>query len=103
MNRFSVLYMLNGQYHHLGAATQSEAMSVLQNLAKNTKRVPVGIYDAKTELFEWEPGRQKEYNQGDIEEQGKLAGQIITIAQALRRRDASWQPAGTFRRPSFFA
>lgn len=103
MNRFSVLYMLNGQYHHIGAATQSEAMSVLQSLAKNTRRIPVGIYDAKTELFEWEPGRQKDYNKSDIEEQGRLAGQIITIAQALRRRDASWQPAGAFRRPSFFA
>lgn len=103
MNRFSVLYMLNGQYHHIGSSAHSEAMSVLQNLSKNTKRVPVGIYDAKTELFEWEPGRQKNYNQADIEEQGKLADQIITIAQALRRRDASWQPAGMFRRPSFFA
>ncbi len=103
MNRFSVLYMLKGQYHHIGATTHQEALSLLQNLSTNTKRVPVGIYDAKTELFEWEPRRQNNYNQADIEEQGKLADQIITIAQALRRRDATWQPTSTFRRPSFFA
>ncbi|GAB3800190.1 hypothetical protein GCM10028819_25020 [Spirosoma humi] len=95
--------MLNGQYHHISLATYSDAQSVLQNLSKNTKRVPVGIYDAKTELFEWEPDRQKNYNQASIEEQGRLADQIVTIAQALRRRDASWQPASMLRRPSFFA
>lgn len=103
MNRFSVLYMLKGQYHHIGASTHAEAVSLLQNLSTNTKRVPIGIYDDKTELFEWEPSRQQIYTTGTIEEQGKLADQIITIAQSLRRRDASWQPAGTFRRPSFFA
>ena len=103
MNRFSVLYMFKGQYHHIGATTHQEALSMLHNLSTNTKRVPVGIYDAKTELFEWEPSRQQNYNQADFEEQGKLATQIITIAQSLRRRDATWQPASTFRRPSFFA
>jgi hypothetical protein len=103
MNRFSVLYTRKGQYHHIGSATHSEAMSILQNLSTNSKRVPVGIYDAKTELFEWEPSLQHTYNQSNIEEQGKLADQIITIAQALRRRDTSWQPVGMFRRPSFFA
>jgi hypothetical protein len=103
MNRFSVLYMLNEQYHHIGAPTHSEALSMLQNLATNTKRVPVGIYDAKTELFEWEPGRQQNYDQADFQEQGKLADQITTVAQALRRRDATWQPASAFKRPSFFA
>lgn len=103
MNRFSVLYMLNGQYHHIGCATHPEASSVLQKLVANPRRTAVGIYDAKTELFEWEPSRQHNYNQADIEEQGQLATQIITVAQALRRRDASWQPASTFGRPSFFA
>lgn len=95
--------MLNGQYHHIGCATHAEATSILQKLVVNPRRVAVGIYDAKTELFEWEPNRQHKYNQADIEEQGQLATQIINVAQALRRRDASWQPASMFRRPSFFA
>lgn len=95
--------MLNGQYHHSICSTHQEAVSILQNVSSNPKRIPVGIYDDKTELFEWETSRQQAYNQGDIEEQGKLANQIISVAQALRRRDASWQPAVTVRRPSFFA
>jgi hypothetical protein len=103
MNRFSVLYMLNGQYHHISCNTHSEAISILQTLSANPSRTAVGIYDAKTELFEWEPGRQHNYNQAEIEEQGQLATQIINVAQALRRRDASWQPSGSLRRPSFFA
>jgi hypothetical protein len=103
MNRFSVLYMLNGQYHHIGCASHPEAVTILSQLTNNPRRTAVGIYDAKTELFEWEPSRQHTYNQADIEEQGQLATQIINVAQALRRRDASWQPAGPFRRPSFFA
>jgi hypothetical protein len=101
MKRYSVLYMLREQYHHIGCTTHSEAKSVLQKLLTDTRRTPVGIYDAKTELFEWEPTRQYTYNGADIQEQGKLADQIITIAQALRRRDASWNP--TLHRPSFFA
>ena len=102
MKRYSVLYLLKEQYQHVGCATYSEAQSILQQLVKDTKRTPVGIYDDKTELFEWEPVRQQEYNQAAIGEQGKLADQIIPIAQALRHRDSTWQVAGDFRRPSFF-
>ena len=103
MNRFSVLYLLRDQYYHLGCSTHAEAQTVLQTLAANPYRTPVGIYDAKTELIEWEPGRQADYEQASIEEQGRLAEQTILIVQALRRRDASGHPTSGFRRPSLFA
>ncbi len=103
MNRFSVLYFLNEQYHHVGSNSHDEAVALLNKLQTTIKRIPVGIYDAKTELFEWEPNQDKQYNRADIEEQGRMGKQIITIAQALRRRDSSWQPTFGFRRPSFFA
>ena len=74
---------------------------MLQKLLADPRRTPVGIYDAKTELVEWEPTRQFTYNGADIQEQGKLADQVIDIAQALRRRDAAIHPV--LRRPSFFA
>ena len=103
MKRFSVLYQLKEQYYHVGCATQSEAKAVLQRLTTDPKRTPVGTYDAKTELFEWAPNRQQEYNQAGIGEQGMRDEQIVHIVQALRRRDSSWQVTGDFRRPSFFA
>jgi hypothetical protein len=101
MKRFSVIYLLREQYHHIACNTRSEATEVLQKLQLDMKRTPVGVYDAKTELFEWEPTRQHTYNGANIQEQSKLADQIITIAQALRHRDANWIPA--LNRPSFFA
>jgi hypothetical protein len=103
MKRFSVLYLLNEQYHHVGCNTQTEAQSVLHKLAADKKRKPVGIYDSKTELFEWEPSRQLNYEQASIGEQGDQGNRIITIAQSLRRRDAGWLPVGDLHRPSLFA
>ena len=103
MKRFSVIYLLKEQYHHIGCATHSDAQVVLQNLSTDKKRKPVGIYDAKTELFEWDPTRQQDYNQANMEEQGKRGEHIITIAQALRRRDVDWPKVDEFRRSSFFA
>ncbi|MBC7570828.1 MAG: hypothetical protein H7319_13995 [Spirosoma sp.] len=103
MKRYSILYLLNEQYQHIGSATYPEAQAILQKVVADPKRVPVGIYDGKTELFEWEPGRQHEYNTAGIDEQGKLAEQVIPIAQALRYRDVTWQRASNFRRPGFFA
>lgn len=103
MNRFSILYLLNEQYHHVGSNSHDEAVALLAKLQATTKRIPVGIYDAKTELFEWGPNQEEQYNRADIEEQGRMGKQIITIAQALRRRDSNWQPMSGFRRPSFFA
>lgn len=101
MKRFSVIYLLREQYHHIACNTRQEATEVLQKLQLDMKRTPVGVFDAKTELFEWEPTRQQIYNAATIQEQSKLADQIITIAQALRHRDASWVPA--LNRPSYFA
>ena len=103
MKRFSVLYLLKERYHHLGCNTHSEAKSILQKLLTDEKRTPIGIYDAKTELFEWEPTRQRDYNQAGIEGQGKLGDHIITIVEALRRRDADWQKTNELQRPNFFA
>ncbi len=103
MKRFSVLYTLKHQHHQIYCATLAEANTVLQQIAGKGGRTPIGIYDAKTELFTWEPGRQDKYDQADIGEQGKLGNQIITIAQALRYRDLEWQRAGAPSRLSFFA
>lgn len=103
MKRFSVLYLLREQYQHIACETHSEAESILKRLSSDPRRIPVGIYDAKTELVEWEPARQYAYNQADISEQGQQASQVITIAQALRRRDSSWFSLADSRRPSLFA
>ncbi len=103
MKRFSVLYLFKEQYHHVGCDTHTEAKTILQKLTTDSERTAVGIYDAKTELFEWEPTRQRAYNQAGIAEQGKLGDQIITIVEALRRRDSNGLLTGDFRRPSFFA
>ncbi|MBO0952939.1 hypothetical protein [Fibrella forsythiae] len=84
MKRFSVLYLLKEDFHQIGCQTQAGAESLLQRLLADPKRTPVGIYDAKTELFAWEPFRQRVYNQSTTGEQGKLGEQIITIAEALR-------------------
>jgi hypothetical protein len=55
-------------------------------------------------LFDWEPDRkQGHYTETGISEPGNVDEQIITIAQALRRRDASWQAQKSLPRPSFFA
>ncbi|QHV94950.1 hypothetical protein [Spirosoma endbachense] len=91
MNRFSVIYLLRKQYHHIYSATYTEAEAVLRQLSTQKGRTPIGIYDAKTELFYWEPTRQSRYNEAGIEEQGKLGDQIIGIAQRLRQRGDEWR------------
>lgn len=63
----------------------------MQRIATQTGGKPVGIYDAKTELFYWEPNQQNKYNSAEIEEQGKLGEKIIQIAQTLRYRDEAGQ------------
>ncbi|UFH53736.1 hypothetical protein [Spirosoma sp. KNUC1025] len=103
MKRFSVIYTLRKQYHQMYCATLEEAKTALQQISGIKGRVPIGIYDAKTELFSWEPRQQDAYNHADIEEQGKLGSQIIGIAQALRYRDIEWQRSGAPSRLSYFA
>lgn len=87
MNRFSVIYLLRRQYHHTYCTTHQEAEAVLADLIARHECKPIGIYDAKTELFVWEPTQQHQYDKASIEKQGKLGEQINRIAQALRHHD----------------
>ncbi|GAB2577987.1 hypothetical protein [Spirosoma areae] len=87
MNRFSVIYLLKKQYHHISCATQAEAEAALTHVCAQNDCRPIGIYDAKTELFYWEPTRQRQYNKASIERQGKLGDQITLLAQRLRQGD----------------
>lgn len=103
MKRYSLIYLLKDQYQHIGFDKHPDAKVVLEQLINDPKRTPIGIYDAKTELFDWVPAYQAHFDQASIEEQAQHGNGIITIAQALRRRDSSWHPADGFRRPSFFA
>jgi hypothetical protein len=91
MNRFSVIYLRKKRYYQLYCATHAEANTVLKQLLTKKGKVPIGIYDAKTELFYWESSRQRQYDQASIEEQGKLDNQITTMAQTLRHYDTSGQ------------
>ncbi|GAB3697164.1 hypothetical protein GCM10027592_21020 [Spirosoma flavus] len=87
MHRFSVIYLHKKQYHHIDCETHSEADTLLEQLNAQEEHKPIGIYDAKTELFYWEPVRQRQYDEATIERQGKIATHIIQIAQDLRSRD----------------
>ena len=86
MNRFSVLYILKKQYHQLSFATRSEAEAVLGKITRNRRGVPIGIYDAKTELFSWERDRQKKNSELSFSKQAKEEDSMITIVQNLRRQ-----------------
>lgn len=101
-NRYSVLYLRNDQYHHVGCSTQADAQSVLGLMMTDEDRIPVGIYDQKTDIFEWEIIGQYFHSKDSEADQQERYGHILTIARALRRRDGSWQP-GYLQRPSFFA
>lgn len=90
MNRFSVIYLLEKEYYHICCALHSEADTVLEQLMTQEDHTPLGIYDAKTELFYWEPNRQRAYNQASIEQQGKHGGQMIQLAQALRQQNKTY-------------
>lgn len=101
-NRYSVLYMLGDQYHHVGCSSQEEAQLVLSLMLTDENRVAVGIYDSKTDQFEWEIVGEYLAGKGAANERHSRQERILTIARALRRRDASWHP-GFLQRPSFFA
>lgn len=103
MKRFSVIYTLKQHYYQVYCDAMPEAKVVLQEISGKQDYVPIGIYDAKTELFAWEPRRQDKYDHAGIEEQGKLGNQIIGIAQALRYRDTERQRAGRPHRLNLFA
>lgn len=101
-NRYSVVYLINDQHQHAGCGSYEEAKHLVDKLQDDPNREPIGIYDDKTELFEWEPMLKEIYDQSSIHEQGVHGAEIISIAQALRRRDSSWHQGG-FQRPSIFA
>jgi hypothetical protein len=101
-NRYSVLYMLNDQHQHVGCPTQEEAQLVQSLLLTDGNRVPVGIYDSRTDSFEWEIVGEYLAAKGSDDHQRDREEAILTIARALRRRDASWHPE-YLQRPSFFA
>lgn len=96
MNRFSVIFLFRKQFHHIYSTTLAEAETALQHLLTQKDKEPIGIYDAKTELFYWEPKRQIKYDQAPIEEQGPLGDQITAIAKKLRQqKDARQQEETT--------
>lgn len=101
-NRYSVLYTLNTQYHHVGCASQSEAQEVLSQLMTDEKRIPIGIYDGKEESFEWEVIGQYFHSRDSLSEQQDRLEEVLSVSKALRRRDGSWMP-GYMQRPSLFA
>jgi hypothetical protein len=101
-NRYSVVYLFKEQYRHRGCSTYGEAQATLQALNDADERIPVGIYDDRTELFEWDAALRDEYERASMKDQAQKGAEIIRIAQAMRRRDSTWD-SQEFRRPSFFA
>ena len=87
MNRFSVIYLFQKQFYHIPSATYAEADDLLNHLLSQENCKPIGIYDAKTELFVWEPSRQHAYDMASFEQQGKSDEHMVQIAQTLRQRD----------------
>lgn len=85
MNRFSILYLLKRQYKHISYPTRAEANTALENFSTHHQGTPIGVYDAKTELFYWEVSRFD--NKMSIEEQGKRGNEVITIIQTLRSQE----------------
>lgn len=92
MNRFSILYLFKGEYYHITYPTRLEAESALKGDALPQKGMPLGMYDAKTELFSWDTSRQTEYNHLSIEEQGRRGNEIIKIVESLRSREEEGIP-----------
>ncbi|GAB3282172.1 hypothetical protein GCM10027347_58250 [Larkinella harenae] len=84
MSRFSVIYQSKKQYYHILCDTHSQATLILRQLYSKKKKTPVGIYDAKTELFYWDATRQQQFDQLSLQEQGKYGNEMIATAQRLR-------------------
>jgi hypothetical protein len=101
-NRYSVLYTLKGQYQHVGCSSEEEAQYVLGTLMTDGNRIPIGIYDSKTDIFEWEIIGQYFHSQDLMSNPEERLQEALTVSKALRRRDSSWQP-GVMERASFFA
>lgn len=98
-NRFSVVYLLNEQYKNLDCPTSEQAKMAIQVLLDDKDRKPMGIYDDKTELFDWEHSLREEYEKASMREQGRRGEEIINITKALRRRIKT-RESGEFRNTS---
>jgi|GEM_PF-3558891 len=92
MNRFSLLYLYKGSFYHKTYPTRSETDESIKNFSQTLKGIPLGVYDAKTELFTWEASREKEYSQLAIEEQGRRGNEIISIIEKLRASGGEAEP-----------
>ncbi|GAA4466287.1 hypothetical protein GCM10023189_48100 [Nibrella saemangeumensis] len=87
MKRFSVVYRLKEQYYHIPCSTYIKATMLLRKAHSTPFGKPVGIYDAKTELFQWGPLQQHLYNTLSLGEQGRQGSAIINQVQVLRQQD----------------
>jgi hypothetical protein len=87
MDRFSILYLHKRQYKHISYPTRAEANTALESFSIHYEGTPIGVYDAKTELFYWEITRFD--NKMSIEEQGRRGNEVITIIQTLRSQEES--------------
>ena len=83
MYRFIVVYVHQETYRHIPCQTQPEAQDWLAHVFSREGGTPLGIYDAKTELFHWEATRQHHCDQLCLEEQGRLGHHMIAIAQSF--------------------
>ncbi|MCE7060662.1 hypothetical protein [Dyadobacter sp. CY343] len=101
-NRYSVLYTLKGQYQHVGCSSQEEAQYVLGTQMTDGNRIPIGIYDSKTDTFEFEMIGEYFHSQDPISAQQERLHEVLTVSRSLRRRDGSWHPE-VLGRASFFA
>ncbi|MGA0558757.1 hypothetical protein ACO2Q8_19015 [Larkinella sp. VNQ87] len=99
MSRYSVLYQFRKTYFQLPCETLAEARQTLRRLYTKKNKKPIGIYDAKTELFEWETVRQQQFNRLTVEEQGRLGNEMIAIVQQLRSREEHAGPSASELQP----
>lgn len=87
MKRFSVVYKLKEQYHHIPCHTYIKATMLLRQAHSTRFGKPIGIYDAKTELFHWGPMQQTLHKALSLGEQGRQGSAIINRVQLLREQD----------------
>ncbi len=93
MKRYSVLYLLKGQYQHVPCQNLSDAQRIVDLLESDPKRQAVGIYDGQNQSMHLEAAYSEDLNKK----------QLATIAEAVRRRDSSWYPTEQVQRVSYFA
>ncbi|MEZ4901094.1 MAG: hypothetical protein R2822_04715 [Spirosomataceae bacterium] len=87
MNRFSILYLLQGQYQHTSYPTRAEAEDSLTHFLSNQDGVPLGIYDAKTELFYWDLAQKDKFISMGVEEEDRHSNNLINVIQMLRSQE----------------